>query len=157
MRDIPVLLIGKQHCRNATLRECRGIVHIELNGFIKFINREFDLLTAAGINSLLGLQIQLINLRTRALRLCDQDVTTQKFRLQLLEYFVGDLVLNREDVGQLTIIGFRPQMKSVIDLNELRRDAHLSAGLANGPLENMGNAEGITDSAQVIIAPFERE
>src|SRR5262249_56403206 len=51
------------------------------------------------------------------------------------------LVLGREDVGEIAIEPLGPQMPAAAGIDELRRDAHAIAGLADAALEHEAHAE----------------
>ena len=51
-----------------------------------------------------------------------------------------DLVLDTEDVVDLVVVGIRPQMKSVIGLDELRSDPYPVSRLADAALQQMFDA-----------------
>jgi hypothetical protein len=50
---------------------------------------------------------------------------------------VGDLVLDGEDVVQLAVVGFRPQVAILHRVDQLGSDAHPVAGLAHAALEDV--------------------
>src|SRR5207237_7869399 len=54
---------------------------------------------------------------------------------------LGDLVLEREDVSQIAVVAFRPDMLSALGLDQLRGDPEPVAGLAQAALEHVPNAE----------------
>src|SRR5215471_21800635 len=56
-----------------------------------------------------------------------------------------NLVLGREDVGEIAIEPFRPQMPAAASIDELRRDAHAIAGLADAALEYEPHAQVAPD------------
>ena len=49
---------------------------------------------------------------------------------------MGDFVLNREDVGQVTIVAIGPHMPTVLPMNKLPCDPHARAGLSNASFQN---------------------
>ncbi len=78
-------------------------------------------------------------------------------RLELGENGGGDLVLDGEHVGQFAIIGLRPQVEAVVDLDQLRGDAHRGARLAHRALEDVLDAQGVADLPQVLVLALEGE
>src|SRR5262249_59851181 len=55
------------------------------------------------------------------------------------------LVLGCEDVGEIAIEPLGPQMPAAAGIDELRRDAHAIAGLADAALEHEAHAESPPD------------
>jgi len=68
-----------------------------------------------------------------------------------------DLVLDGEDVRQLSIVALRPQVTSVSSGNELRRDADARACFPDASLEHGGDAQRAGDTPDVFVLAFERE
>ena len=58
---------------------------------------------------------------------------------------MSDFVLNDEDVGQVTIIAIGPDVAVVLSIDELSRDPHTRAGLADTSFDNEINAEAFRD------------
>src|SRR5437764_14379078 len=54
---------------------------------------------------------------------------------------IGDLVLNREDVGERAIIPLGPDVPAAFCLDQLRGDADLAAGRAQTAFEHIAHAE----------------
>jgi hypothetical protein len=52
-----------------------------------------------------------------------------------------DLALDREHVGQLAVVRFRPQVLVRVGVDELRRDPHLVPRAAHRPLQDRGHVE----------------
>src|SRR5207248_9900904 len=69
----------------------------------------------------------------------------QEFDFQLLDNRVRDLVLNDEDIGQVPIIPIGPKVAVILCINELSRDPHTRAGLADTSFHNEINAEALRD------------
>ena len=68
-----------------------------------------------------------------------------------------DLILHREDVRHLAVVALRPEMKTIGDLDELRRDSDAVARLANTPLENMLDVEPPADLSEFDVLSPEEE
>ena len=73
-----------------------------------------------------------------ALRLCQLD-------RERADDLLHHLVLGREDVGEFAIEPLGPEMPAVGGIDELRRDAHAVAGLADAALEHKAHAEVAPD------------
>jgi hypothetical protein len=67
-----------------------------------------------------------------------------------------DLVLNGEDIAEFLVIGVGPDARAV-RVHELCGDAQLIPLLPHAALEQMLDAEGFADRAQILIPALERE
>src|SRR5215469_17396039 len=54
---------------------------------------------------------------------------------------VGDLVLDREDVSEITVVTLGPDVLAILGLDQLRGDADAVAGFAQAAFEDIANAE----------------
>ena len=54
---------------------------------------------------------------------------------------MGDLVLDREDVVEVAVEAFSPQVAAVLAVDQLGVDAHAIAGLAHASLQDRAHAE----------------
>ena len=70
---------------------------------------------------------------------------------------LGDVVLDGEDVGQLAVVAFRPQVITVLRVDELCGDADASARPADTPFEDGADAERFGDRRDVLFLAAERE
>ena len=68
-----------------------------------------------------------------------------------------DVVLNGEDVGQLAVVPFRPQMIAVLRVDELCRHADPASRAADAAFENVRDAERLGDPADVLFLAPEGE
>ena len=55
----------------------------------------------------------------------------EQWQFKRVDDGLGNFVLYFEDIVELAVIGFRPQVKTVIDLDQLRRDTRVVAGFAH--------------------------
>jgi hypothetical protein len=58
---------------------------------------------------------------------------------------LGDLILERENVGEIAIVVLGPDVISGASINKLRRDAHPITGLAHAAFEHIAHAEFPSD------------
>ena len=65
----------------------------------------------------------------------------QQLHLQLLDDRVRDLVLDREDVGQVAVEAVGPDVPAVLAADQLPGDPHPRAGLADAALQHEAHAE----------------
>ena len=70
---------------------------------------------------------------------------------------LGDVVLDGEDVGQFAVVAFRPQVITVLGVNELCGDADASARPAHAAFEDGADAERFGDRRDVLFLAAERE
>ena len=54
---------------------------------------------------------------------------------------MGDLVLNGENISQITIITVGPDVTAIFPVNELAGDADTGAGLSHAPFQDKVHAE----------------
>ena len=76
---------------------------------------------------------------------------------ELIGHRSRDLVLDRKDVREFTVICLGPQMEAVLSADELCRDPELVAGTAHAPLQHVIHAERRADIAQVFVLSFVRK
>ena len=67
----------------------------------------------------------------------------------------GDLVLDREDVLQLAVVLFGPEVIAVGDIDQLRRDAQPVTRFLHASLEHRLHVELAADLPDVFGLPFE--
>jgi hypothetical protein len=77
--------------------------------------------------------------------------------LELLRDGARNSLLQTEDIAQVAIVGFRPEVKAVGDLNQLHRDADLVTLRAHRALQDVGDAKSRADAAQLLIFAAERK
>ena len=65
--------------------------------------------------------------------------------MQSFDDIAGDLVLNDEDVFELSVVGFGPEIEAVLHFDELGTDPKLIAGFADTALENVVDTETLPD------------
>jgi hypothetical protein len=70
-------------------------------------------------------------------------------RLDRRDDGLRDLVLDREHIGKITVVAFRPDMAAGGHVVELRRDAHALAQFAHAALEHIADAEFLGDLLDV--------
>ena len=84
-----------------------------------------------------ALQIGVVSAHVGRFRLYDLGVLTRvEVRQQRGNDRGRDLVLYRKYIGEFPIVGFRPEVVAVFDLDQLGRDSNFVPGLAHGPLEH---------------------
>ena len=69
----------------------------------------------------------------------------------------GDLVLDREHIGELPIVPFRPEVAAIDCGDELGHDPNAIASLSDAAFEHGRHAEGHRDLAHVFMPAFEGE
>jgi hypothetical protein len=87
-------------------------------------------------------------------RLCNgRLLADRKLRLKLVSDRFGDIALYREDVGQIAIVGLRPQMRIGSGINQLRVNPYAITGSLNTSLQYMRHPKLLADLAQVTCDP----
>ncbi len=81
----------------------------------------------------------------------------QQLELEGCDHRPGDLVLDSEHVGELAVVGLRPQVIAVGRVDELRGDADLIARLAHAALEHGGDVQLVRDVAHILVLALEGE
>ena len=69
----------------------------------------------------------------------------QQRDLELLHHVGRDLVLDREDVVELAVVGLRPQVRVGAGLDQLRGDAHRVARLAHRAFQHVRHVQRARD------------
>ena len=116
-----------------------GERRVAREGRLVELDRTLQVFLTALLPDRATLQVQLVGFnvlsgRTRALR--ELLVLRCELDAQLADDRTGDLVLHLEDIRELAVVGFRPEMKTGLRVDELRRDPHLVASLANAAFEH---------------------
>ena len=70
---------------------------------------------------------------------------------------MSDVVLHGEDVADVAVVRLGPELVTVGDARQLRRQSHPFAGSPNAPFQNCGRAERPPELPDVLDPPFERE
>ena len=118
-------------------------IRIELEGPFVELLRLFQLL------EILHLRVEIVRLDegeiglavlgrlARHLRLLGR----RKLRLQFVRDFLREIGLDREDIRQIAVVIFRPDMLVVHGVDQLHVHPHSIPGLAHASFENRGDAE----------------
>ena len=70
---------------------------------------------------------------------------------------LGDLVLDREDVGKVAVVAVGPGVTAGLGVDQLGGDPHPVAGLAHAAFEDVGDVERARDFLDVHHLALERE
>jgi hypothetical protein len=65
----------------------------------------------------------------------------RELRLQLVGDAFGDLALDGEDIGQIAIVGLRPEVSVVAGIDQLRDHAHLVSRPLDAAFDHMRHAQ----------------
>src|SRR4029077_13292433 len=83
-------------------------------------------------------------------RAFDCDLFTwRKLGLKLLGNRLRDFTLDREDIGQIAVVGFRPEMRFGPRVDQLRVDAHAIARALNASFNHIRDSQLLRDVAQI--------
>jgi len=135
--------------------EAGGVAGILLGGFHRQAQRlgvvlagELRQVPLRPHRSLPGVQALRI-LASRALHLRHEHL-----RRDHADDVVRDLVLKDEQVGQVAVVFFRPEVPAARGIDELRSDAHAVGGAADAAFEHVANAELASDLPDVDRLAF---
>src|SRR5438552_1840820 len=81
-----------------------------------------------------------------------QFLSGRNFGVKLLSDFLCDLTLDCEDVVQVAIVLFRPDMGVGASVDQLRIDMKPAAGLACATLQHVRYAKRVSDLAGILFA-----
>ncbi len=88
----------------------------------------------------------------------DRIVLVRRHRqFQCLDNVRSDLVLHRENVIQVAIVGLGPQVAILDGINELRRDAHPITGTPDAAFEHVAHAELLRNRRHVQVLALQRK
>ncbi len=105
-----------------------------------------------------GHQVQVVGLQVGRAALLDRLLFfRQQLQLQGLDDCLRNLVLQREDVVQVAVVAFGPEVVVARRLDQLRRDAHATAGAAHAALEHVVDLQLPRHLRQVDVLALERE
>ena len=70
---------------------------------------------------------------------------------------VRDVVLHREDVGslQVAVVGFRPEVRAGLGVDQLNVDANRGGAFANPAFQHVAGAQLLSHGAHIRGLPFE--
>ena len=79
--------------------------------------------------------------------------------MERLNHALGDVTFHGEDVFHVAVIGFRPNMKSIGDIDELSGNPKFVARFAHAAFEHGVDVQLLSDLAEDIflIIPLESE
>ena len=133
---------------------------ITRNGLIQKVDFTFRSLSPAGTDAATAValdfqrsQIEVVRDEVFSrLRIDNRFLCGRELGLQLLGNGFGDLALDGKDIGQIAIVGLRPEMRIVTRIDELRVNANLARGALHAALQHMRDAELLRDLAQIARA-----
>ena len=131
-------------------------VGVEGNGPFEESLRLSQRLFGTLVPQVAALQIQVVGLGARGGRL-HQRTIRHELRSQRLYDCGRQLVLHREDVLELAVVGLRPHVIAVRDADELREYTQAIAVPAHAPLQHRGDVQLLADLADVEVLPLEGE
>ena len=99
---------------------------------------------------LVGAQIEIIGFQISGWLCCDRRIfPRRKPSVKLLGDGARDLALNRESIGQSSVVNFRPHMRILARVNQLRAYTHFVAGALHAAFENVSDTEGLRDLTNI--------
>jgi hypothetical protein len=100
---------------------------------------------------LVGLDVGRARLRRKAIHPARQP------QVERLAHRARDLLLDREDVARLAVVGLGPELEAGPGVHELGRDPDPLAGLPHAALEDRADAELLAERTRVEAPSLERE
>src|SRR3989440_6663679 len=120
---------------------CQGILGVLRNRLLEILDASADPRLREFDETMAALEIELVGLEIAGGLLVDPgSLIGGKLRLQRGRDLQRHVRLNREDIGQLTVVRLRPEVLIAVRVDELRDDPHPVAGAADAPLEQGGHA-----------------
>jgi hypothetical protein len=105
---------------------------------------------------MLGLEVQLVGLQVVGRLLLEPvSLLVRKLRLERARDLEGHVGLNREDVGEVAIVGLGPAVAIGPGVDELRDDPDPAPRPPDASFEQGADIEGEPDLAQVPVATLE--
>ena len=131
-------------------RPCHGIVRIEFECLFEMSRRLLEVFFPPAIPEVAALQDGVVGLDVRVCGAAGAALADPEQRdLQRRRHRLCNVILHREDVGQLAVVGVRPEVKAVSNLDQLCRDPHAVALFAHAAFENRARVQLLTDRTEV--------
>src|SRR5262245_31990640 len=70
---------------------------------------------------------------------------------------MGDLILNGEDVGELAIVPFGPEVIAVFGVDQLRGDSDAASRATHAPFQDRPDPECFRNASNVLLLAAKRE
>ena len=155
-RDGDAAVVELQRIRVGETGVGRCVAAIGLDGLLEQPDRLGDAFLGAFVPGIAAFQVQAVGLEVLGVALGRGLVEVGKRgRAQRVHDGVGDLVLDREDVGEGAVVALGPEQAAVLGGAELRRNPQPVSGTAHRPLKHPGRPEQGTDGADVLRLAFE--
>ena len=143
---LPVWVVVKK-IRETQQRVWRGILRIERDRLLAVFSGARVSLREVGSRVMPRFEQRFVRRKARRVSGGLRD----ELHLQRTGDRLGDVVLNGEDVDQLAVVAFRPQVIAVLGVDELRRHAYAASRAADAAFENVRDAERFRDPADVLF------
>ena len=76
---------------------------------------------------------------------------SSELNLQGIRDRLRNIILDGENIGNLAVVPFRPEMRFIGDVNKLRGDLNAIARSADAPFENRSHPQLFTNGAQILF------
>ena len=130
------------HVRVGKACMCQRVVGVMTDGFFKQLDAALETFFSSFVPVIAPFQIQVVGLRVFRRRFNDRcGGLTEENHFQLGDDRSRDVVLQVEDVLELAIVAFRPEIVSVFHVDQMRGDAQPVSGLLYAAFENRPDAE----------------
>ncbi len=137
-RDIPVIPVLDRHGVRIA-GEIRRIAGVQFGSLGIQVARPADICERTPCHRRLRDQVDVLRLYAGFVPVCRLNLTTENFSLQCASHTIGNFVLDCERITVGTLVGFRPEMETVVSLYELCSDANLVACAAYTAFQDVRN------------------
>jgi hypothetical protein len=133
----------------------QGVFGVEIGRPGKELQRELDVVAPVAIEEAPALQVVIVGLDMARGDFGEgAPLLGAEGDPQGPDDIAGDLLLDGEDVAELTVVGFRPEVVAAGGVDELDGDPQAVVGLADAALEDAVDAQPVADLAEVGRRPL---
>ena len=125
-----VVPFGEQLCRSGHARPGIGIVRDDIDGPLVLPGGQLQRLLSAQAQVVLPLQVEVVGVEVHR-SLFAADVAIGEMHLQRRDDGAGNLILDSEYVIELPVVGLRPEVVAVFNVDELGGNPYPGARLAH--------------------------
>ena len=116
-----------------------------------------QLLAGALVPMMATFQVKVVRIHARGRLLDRRQGALQELGAERNRDGAGELVLDGEDVVELSIVRLRPEVIAVRGIDELRHDSQLATLAADAPFQHRADGELLGDLEDAQVLAFEGE